>query len=94
MTNYMKDPFFWEITRYTKLEDQNMVLENVAQQVHMTLTLPDCKRRKIGHVPWDSADLPGIPLMVNPKAISKHKLLQIFMAPQEKNSSPGKNNNE
>ena len=71
-----------------------MVRENVAQKATMALTLPDCKRRKVEHVPWDSADLPGIPLMVSPKAISKHKLLQLCMAPQETNSSPGKSNNE
>ena len=79
--------FFWTVTRTSNPKAVNLTCEVVQQEATVVLSIPAPKRRRTQTVHWDPANLPGIPIMCNPKYIKKHEPLAVFYEPNKKESS-------
>ena len=81
--NEHQGAFYWLVQRTSTLSEANMVLEPITFEQKTTLTLPECKKRKVSSE-WSSAELPAIPILVNRKAIMKHTQLCVFQGEKKK----------
>ena len=80
---------FWLVSRTSTAPEANMALENVMLEYQVKVCLPAPKRRKVVSVPWESAEMPTIPIMVNKRALKKHT--QLFVYQQDKKNEDKKN---
>ena len=74
---------FWLVQRTSDAAAANLSLEPLAWEHKIALTLPAKKKLKVTSE-WDSSELPGIPLLVNKKALKAHQQLFVHQKEPEK----------
>jgi len=70
----VRGALYWAIERASDANDANLEVEQVHWGTTTEVRLPGGKKRKVDVVS-DSGDLPGIPVLVNPKIIEAHTRL-------------------
>ena len=71
---------YWVVTRTSQAKEANLDFENITWEQHIKFSFPAAKKRKLGPVDWEPAELPAFPILVNKKAIPKHTKLCVYMA--------------
>ena len=71
---------FWAVTRTSKASEANLVLENIAFESTVKMSLPAPKKRRVETSAWSTTENPHIPIMVNKAALKKNIQLKIFQA--------------
>ena len=68
-------------------KEANLDLENATFEQHTKVHLsgPAGKKRKLAPVEWNGVDMPGIPVLVNRKALPKHTRLLVHQ-PEKKHA--------
>jgi len=86
-----KGILFFLVGRTSKVSDANLTFEQTHMEMTVGITLPTKnKREKTNTVipksstSWSSADLPGIPVLINHKAIEAHTRLLAFQTEKKK----------
>ena len=79
---------FWLVQRTSDMKHANMVLETVAWEHKVTLTLQPLKKKK-HTVGWGSSELPGVPVLLNKKPLKAHTRLAVFV-PEPRKPEPKK----
>ena len=78
---------FWLVTRSCNLKEANMDQETcqVEQTLKCTFTGPPAlKKRKVAPLELGPSEMPGIPIIVNKKAIPAKTKLVVYMVPIKK----------
>ena len=80
---------YWTVTRTLSPKEANLGVEIATFEQHTKVQLsgPAAKKRKLAPVEWRAGDMPGIPVLVNRKALPKHTRLLVHQ-PERKRPSP------
>ena len=71
---------FWCIQRTHEKDEGNLVEESCTFGSSVEVNVMGSKQT----IKWNPTDMPTIPVLTNRKAIKKHTLLKVFLAPQSK----------
>ena len=72
----------WLLERTTDYDEANLKLETLTWSLSVHLQIPAAKKQKTS-LQWPSETLPGLPVVVNPKAIKEKTRLRVFLDPSD-----------
>ena len=72
----------WLLERTTDYDEANLKLETLNWSLSVNLQLPAAKKQKTS-LQLPSETVPGLPVVVNPKAIKEKTRLRVFLDPSD-----------
>ena len=60
----------------------------------MKVSVPAAKKRKVQTLAWETSEMPSIPILMNPKALTKHTQLLSYQKIEERKKAPAEKKKE